>query len=93
MRKLHFVSAVTAFFLILFFAWVSRGPVAAQEKPQPLQKWDYKLVNVTPVAVNQMEAKLNKLGSEGWELCSTVVPFVRGTDEYVVSFVFKRPKR
>jgi hypothetical protein len=80
--------------LILTVAWVSRGPVAAQEKPvQPLQKWEYKEVNVLPAGVSQMEARLNQLGSDGWELCATVVPVGRATDELAVSFMFKRPKR
>jgi hypothetical protein len=94
MRRLHLVGAATGCFLILFVASLSRGPVAAQEKPAPpLQKWEYKVVNVAPVAVSQTEASLNKLGSEGWELCATVVPTARGTDEFLVSFIFKRPKR
>ena len=38
-------------------------------------------------------ARLNKLGSEEWELCTTVVPVGRGTDEFTVAFIFKRPKR
>jgi hypothetical protein len=33
------------------------------------------------------------LGSDGWELCGTVVPVGRATDEFTVSIVFKRPKR
>ena len=80
--------------LILSVAWFSRGPVAGQERPaQPLLKWEYKLVKVAPTAVSDMEAGLNKLGPEGWELCATVVPFRRADEEYLVSFIFKRPKR
>jgi hypothetical protein len=94
MKKLPLVGAAMVAVLILSAAWLSRGPVAAQEKPaQPLQKWEYKQVNVLPAGVSEMEARLNKLGSEGWELCTTVVPVGRGTDEFTVSFIFKRPKR
>jgi hypothetical protein len=83
-----------ALVLILSVAWFSRGPVAAQVKPaQPLQKWEYKLVKVSPLDVHEMEASLNKLGSEGWELCATVVAFRRPDEQYLVSFIFKRPKR
>jgi Domain of unknown function (DUF4177) len=94
MRRLHLVGASVALLLVLCGAWFSRGLVAAQEKPaQPLQKWEYKLVKVAPTAVSEMEASLNKLGAEGWELCATVVPFRRADEEYLVSFIFKRPKR
>jgi hypothetical protein len=40
-----------------------------------------------------MEARLNDLGAEGWELCGTVAPFRRADEEYIVSVIFKRPKR
>jgi hypothetical protein len=80
--------------LILTVACFPHEPVVGQEKrAQPLQQWEYKVVNVTPLAVSQIESNLNKLGSEGWELCATVAPFRRADEDYVVSFIFKRPKR
>jgi hypothetical protein len=92
MKRLSIVGV--AMVLILSVTWLARGLVAAQEKPaQPLQMWEYKQVNVLPAGVSQMEAQLNKLGSEGWELCATVVPVGRGTDELAISFIFKHAKR
>ena len=80
--------------LVLTMVWASRAPVAAQERPaQPLQKWEYKLINVPPAGVSQLEARLNQLGADGWEICATVAPVGRATDEFTVSIVFKRPKR
>jgi hypothetical protein len=94
MKRVSVLGATIAVGLVLTMAWVSRGPVAAQEKPaQPLQKWEYKQVNVPPAGVSQMEARLNQLGSDGWEFCGTVVPVGRPMDEFTVSVVFKRPKR
>jgi hypothetical protein len=93
MKRRRIVGAAMAVVLILSVAWFARGAVAAQDKPAaPVQKWEYKLVKVLPTAVSESEASLNKLGSEGWELCATVVPFRRVDEEYVVSFI-KRPKR
>jgi hypothetical protein len=80
--------------LVLTVAWSLREAAVGQERrAQPLQGWEYKVVDVAPLAVNQTEATFNRLGSEGWELCATVVPFRRADEEYVVSFIFKRPKR
>jgi hypothetical protein len=80
--------------LILTVVWFPHEPVVGQEKrAQPLQQWEYKVVNVAPLAVSQIETNLNKFGSEGWELCATVVPFRRADEDYLVSFIFKRPKR
>ena len=94
MKRVSVLGATIAVGLVLTMAWVSRGPLAAQEKPaQSLQRWEYKQVNVPPAGVSQMEARLNQLGSDGWELCATAAPVGRATDEFTVSFIFKRPKR
>jgi hypothetical protein len=94
MKRISVLGGTIAVGLVLTMAWVSRGPVAAQERlAQSVQKWEYKQVNVPPAGVSQMEARLNQLGSDGWELCGTVVPVGRATDEFTVSIVFKRPKR
>jgi hypothetical protein len=80
--------------LILTVVWLPREPAVGQEKrAQPLQQWEYMVVNVAPLAVSQTETNLNKFGSEGWELIATVVPFRRADEDYIVSFIFKRPKR
>jgi hypothetical protein len=90
MRKVHVLAATTAV-VVLSMAWFSRGPVVGQEKPgQVLQKWEYKVDTVNTVAVFQEEKKLNKLGSEGWELCATER---NGEKEGVTFIIFKRPKR
>jgi hypothetical protein len=94
MKRVTLLGGAIAVVLVLSLAWVARGPVAAQEPPaQPLQKWEYKQLNVLPAGVSAMEVELNKLGSEGWDLCATVVPVGRGTDEFAVSFILKRSKR
>ena len=91
MRKVHVLGAATVLVLILSVAWFTRGPVAAQEKPaQVLQKWEYKVVPVPALAIDQEGNKLNKLGSEGWELCATERS---GLKEGVTFIIFKRPKR
>ena len=91
MRKVHVLGAATGLVLILSVAWCTRGPVAAQEKPaQVLQKWEYKVVPVPALAIDQEGNKLNKLGSEGWELCATERS---GVKEGVTFIIFKRPKR
>jgi hypothetical protein len=80
--------------LILTVVWLPHEPAVGQEKrAQPLQQWEYKVVSVAPLAVRQTEVDLNRFGSEGWELSATVVPFRRADEEYLVSFIFKRPKR
>jgi len=93
MKRFPVVGWAIAGALVLTMAWASRGPVAAQERPAQPQKWEYKQVNVPPAGVSQMEARLNQLGSDGWELCTTAAPVGRATDEFTVSFFFKRPKR
>ena len=91
MRKVYVLGATTVLVLVLSIALYSRGPVVAQEKPaQALQKWEYKVETVNTVAVFQEEKKLNKLGSEGWELCATER---NGEKEGVTFIIFKRPKR
>jgi hypothetical protein len=78
MKRVPVVVGAMAVGLVLAMAWVSRGPAAAQERPvQPLQRWEYKQVNVPPAGVSQMEARLNQLGSDGWELCATAAPVAR----------------
>jgi hypothetical protein len=91
MRKAHVLGAVTVLVLILSIAWFTRVPVAAQEKPaQVLQKWEYKVVPVPALSIDQEGNKLNRLGSEGWELCATERS---GVKEGVTFIIFKRPKR
>ena len=48
-----------------------------------MKKWEYKLRNF-PVLVQGIEAELNRLGSEGWEL----VGIVAGKDHN--ELIFKR---
>lgn len=45
-----------------------------------MQRWEYKVANVN--FIQELEAALNELGAEGWELVSV--------DEYL-NLVFKRP--
>lgn len=93
MKRLQVIGAMLVFF-VLSAAWIPRSPVVAQDDAdQRSQAWEYKTVKVPPVGVSQMESDLNKLGAEAWELCETVVPFRRAEEEYVVSFIFRRPKR
>lgn len=94
MKRVAIIGGALAVVLVLSVPWFSRGPDAAQEKlAQPVQKWEYKQINVPPAGVSQMESRLNELGSEGWELSATVAPVRRGTDEFTVAFIFKRLKR
>ena len=94
MPRLWLVGSAMVIVLILTIAWFPHEPAVGQEKrAQPLQGWEYKVVNVAPLAVSQTETTFNKLGSEGWGLCATVVPFRRADEEYLVSFIFKRPRR
>jgi hypothetical protein len=94
MKRVPALGFAMAIALVLTMAWASRAPVAAQERPaQPLQKWEYKQINVPAAGVSQMEARLNQLGSDGWELCATAAPVGRATDVFTVSIIFKRPKR
>jgi hypothetical protein len=91
MRKMHVAGAISVLLVILSIAWLLRGPVAAQEKPaQALQKWEYKVVIVPALALNQQEKRLDQLGSDGWELCATER---NGEREGVTFIIFKRPKR
>ena len=79
--------------LILTVVWLSHVPAVGQEKrAQPLQRWEYKWVGVTGPDLSRSEPALNSIGSEGWELIATVVPF-RREEPYQVSLIFKRPKR
>jgi hypothetical protein len=96
MPRLWIVGSAMVVVLILTVAWAPHEFAVGQEKrAQPLPGWEYKVVNVAPLAVSQTETEttFNRLGSEGWELCATVVPFRRVDEEYLVSLVFKRPKR
>jgi hypothetical protein len=74
---------------LLLVAWFSRDPASAQNKAGPaFQKWDYKIVlpdNVEDPRANQ--AQLDKLGTEGWELC------VAHSSTRPNYYIFKRPKR
>ena len=91
MRKLHAVGAITVPLVILSIGWLVRGPVAAQEKPaQALQMWEYKVETVPQLALYQQETRLNRLGSDGWELCATER---NGEKEGVTFIIFRRPKR
>jgi hypothetical protein len=78
----------------LCIAWPWRAPATAQEKPVPVsQKWEYKVVQVSDAVL--FKDDFNKLGDEGWELCSGVGWL---DDKDVLSpfrgrYVFKRPKR
>jgi hypothetical protein len=52
MKRVSVLDSTIAVGLVLTMAWVSRAPVAAQEKPaQPLHKWQYKQVtSLRPVS-------------------------------------------
>jgi hypothetical protein len=55
--------------------------------------WDYKRVRfpILELPREDFETRLNKLGSEGWELVTTVVHEHHGYSSEV-HFVFKRPR-
>ena len=95
MRKLHVACAAMAVVLIPSIAWLMRAPVAAQDKPaQVLQKWEYKVEALSTRALHSEEKKLNKLGSEGWELCATERDGSREEATWGNTYtVFKRPMR
>jgi hypothetical protein len=69
------------------------SPLSVRKASSAVTRMGVYVVNVDPLAINQIEANLNKLGSEGWELGATIVPFRRADEDYVVSFIFKRPRR
>jgi hypothetical protein len=93
MSRVHVLGFVLATALVSFLAWSMLAPAAAQDNKalQPTQKWEYKVINVTGVAIPAMEEVLNRVGAEGWELCTTPQPdrTARGTDVVI----FKRPRR
>jgi hypothetical protein len=93
MRKSYVLGASTALVFILSIAWFAREPASAQKKPaQNLQKWAYKVKTVSALALDHEEASLNKLGSEGWELCATERNSATAA-KGVTFIIFKRPKR
>ncbi len=78
----------------LAFAWLSREPAAAQDKPAHAGvKWEYKIVHkpVAQLTEKEGQAEFNKLGEDGWELCATIST-TSSRGPWGV-FVFKRPKR
>jgi hypothetical protein len=92
MRKALVLGAATALVFILSIAWFARAPAAAQNKPaQSLQQWEYKVKTVSALALDEGKS-LNKLGSEGWELCATERNGEQGA-KGVALLIFKRPKR
>src|SRR5262249_27442368 len=97
MKRVHVSTAAALLARIAVVTMLATEPVAAQEKPaQAVQKWEYKVVQVSPTSLVQAdfeEKLLNRLGAEGWELCSTITPTPRGTDQVLVALIFKRPKR
>jgi len=87
MRYLHLLALPMVLALLLGIAWFSRDLVAAQEKPaQVLQKWEYKILSLW--TGSEDEEKLNKLGTDGWELCA-----VRSDRDGVAIVYLKRLKR
>jgi hypothetical protein len=93
MRKSHVLGASIALVFILSMAWFTREPANAQKKPaQNLPKWEYKVKTVSALNLDHEEASLNKLGSEGWELCATERNSLTGA-KGVTFIIFKRPRR
>ena len=64
--------AATCAAVALVIAPLSRGPAVAGEKAAlTAQKWEYKVLQRT-IADPNVEAAFNKLGADGWELCTSV---------------------
>lgn len=79
--------------MILLVARFAREPIHAQEREKPapaVQKWEYKIVildNGRDLDPRNNGAAFNKLGAEGWELCTA---HSSTRPEYCI---FKRPLR
>jgi hypothetical protein len=96
MRKPHLLAAsVAGVVLLLLTTWLAHEPVSAQDRPAPASaKWEYKVLTAqAPVGAEYYEPKLNKLGTDGWELCATVSPFSATRNVVFATLIFKRPKR
>ncbi len=52
-----------------------------------MTKWEYQVLDVTGVAYEDIQKKLNTLGGEGWELVFTTV-----VEEAVRTLWFKRSR-
>jgi hypothetical protein len=89
--------------LVLPFLWSVRESSSAQQRaPEAAVRWEYRVL--APVDnPRQMEADLNALGQDGWELGWTIGK-ISGKQGYAsgsgsgaldtkVYFVLKRPKR
>jgi|GEM_PF-1686644 len=72
--------------LVVVVCW-KQSPGQAEGAKQALTVWEYKITVVT--TKNDDTSELNKLGNEGWELCSAA-PW-GGGGQFHTAFL-KRPK-
>jgi hypothetical protein len=95
MRKSTALVAVTALFVLAWFAFPERRPYAAGQvrveipnaaAPAFGQKWEYATIIVDSNAIAVAgQQHLNAHGKQGWELCEAV------SHETQTSLVMKRP--
>lgn len=74
-------------------SWPGKPPAAeAQEKDKPAAvRWEYRHVDVSDrLSPKDVDATLNKLGEDGWEV---VTVYKAGAEPADARYVLKRPKK
>jgi hypothetical protein len=69
--------------------YAALNTVQAQQRGNAVstrQVWEYKVIQSFEALPTKLEAQLNQLGAEGWELATTTI------DTNTVVYTFKRPK-
>lgn len=88
MSKKSLLVAIVILAVAGLMAWVVREPASAQQPPVA-QRWEYKVASLSGVAPAALEDGLNKLGADGWEICTTQRDRAAGAMDVVI---FKRPR-
>lgn len=69
--------------LLCLVGWTANAELTSSTPPP--QKWDYEAFDAYPLGVS---ARLNHLGSQGWELVATTCP----KETAPCSYYLKRPR-
>jgi len=76
---------------VILIALGSFTPGSTKYNPTASQTvWEYKIVNLSYSGSISVEAQINRLGNEGWELVDVAVKYGDGSADG--NYFFKRPK-
>lgn len=90
MRRSTFALALSLLTAIAWFGMQGNQPRAAEDAKPAVQKWEYHLEQQNMTNRSLTTESLNKLGNDGWELC-TATPFPGGS--YDAVYTLKHPKQ